>query len=67
MKLTYYVPIYKWGADPYKDHDMAHGVAMYGSLQDLYGFESQYGEVVGYFEVSGTIPTQSEFEASQKE
>ena len=66
MKLTYYNPIYSWGANPKSVHDNRSGTQMYRNLQDLYGFENQNGEVVGYYEVSGNMPTKEEFEKSQE-
>lgn len=66
MKLTYYIPIYSWGENPKSVHGNRSGTQMYSNLIDLYGFENQNGEVIGYYEVSGIIPTQEEFEKSQK-
>jgi hypothetical protein len=71
MKHTYYVPIYKWGDEKTTVNGTEHGITMYQNLQDLYGFEYHYGNkeqtVVGYYEVSGELPTQEEFERQQKE
>jgi len=60
MINTYYVPIYNWGDDPTTIYGSGHGCTMYTTLNDLYGFEGE--DVVGYFEVVGTIPTKREFE-----
>ena len=58
MKLTYYVPIYKWGDSPDGVHGGTHGDHMYSELNDLYGFEP---DAVGHFELSGVLPTENEF------
>lgn len=63
---TYYVPIYEWGEAPTTTLGMVSGCMMYQDLRDLYGFENKDGQVVGYFEVSGCMPTKEEFEENEK-
>jgi len=60
MKTTFYVPIYNWGELPTTTLGASYGCQMYSSLQDLYGFERD--RIVGYYEVTGILPTQEEFE-----
>lgn len=58
MKLTYYVPIYQWGDDPYGVSGIAYGRTVYNDLNELYGMEQ---DVVGHMELNGVLPTENEF------
>lgn len=62
MTLTYYVPIFEWGESPTVVSGTTSGCEMYQSLQDLYGFNPT---AIGYFKVTGKMPTQEEFEKQQ--
>ena len=59
MILTYYVPIFKWGDNPQTVNNGSHGTCIYNDLQMLYAYEP---EAIGYFEVTGKVPTKEEFE-----
>lgn len=56
---NYYIPIYKWGDNKHVTYGTSSGTTLYMNLQDLYGFEP---DAVGYYIVSGKVPTQEEFE-----
>lgn len=58
MKITYFVPIYKWGEDPDNVHGNKSATHFYSSVEDLSAYEN---DAVGYFEISGIMPTQNEY------
>jgi hypothetical protein len=62
MKLTYYIPIYKWGGNPNSVDGNKSGLTAHRTLDDLYMVE---GDVAGYFTVEGEMPTRAQFEHAE--
>lgn len=62
MKLSFFLPILKWGPDPNAEHGASIGSQLYTDLRDLYGLEEG---AVGHFEVSGEFPSETTFKAEK--
>ena len=60
MNTIWYVPIFKWSFPPDEVDGIQHGLTIYNTLEDLYGFNP---EAVGHFSLSGEVFSKSQFEA----